>query len=81
MKRKTKEPVKSPLVWLVFVVIFALINPWYFPAGSYTPLFWGVPYWAWIILAASLALSVFITWVVCCQWDLDADNDHNEPGE
>ena len=75
MKRKSKEPVKSPLVWIVFVVVFAAINPWYFPAGSFEPLIWGVPYWAWIILAASLALSVFVTWVVCCQWDMGADDD------
>ena len=75
MKRKSKEPVKSPLVWIVFVAVFAAINPWYFPAGSFEPLIWGVPYWAWIIFAASLALSVFVTWVVCCQWDMGADED------
>lgn len=73
--RKTREPVKNPWVWILFVIIFALINPWYFPVGSYTPLIWGVPLWAWAILAASLALSVFVTWVVHCQWDMRTDDE------
>lgn len=55
--RARKEPVRSPVVWILFVLLMALITPWYFPDGSFEPLLWGVPYWAWIILAASLALS------------------------
>ncbi|MES1924504.1 hypothetical protein [Salinisphaera sp. T31B1] len=73
MARQSKEPIKRPIVWIVFIAVFALINPWYFTDGAYTPLIWGVPYWAWIILAASLALSVFVTWVVCCHWDMQTD--------
>ncbi|MDH4571980.1 MULTISPECIES: hypothetical protein [Salinicola] len=75
MKRRISEPVKKPLVWIGFVILFALINPWYFPAGSWSPLFFGVPYWALIILLASLALSIFITWVVKTQWETGADED------
>jgi len=76
--KKTKEPVKSPLVWILFAVIFALINPWYFPAGSHAPLIWGVPLWAWAIVAASLALSVFVTWVVHYQWDMRTDDNEDQ---
>lgn len=78
MKRKLKEPAKSPLVWIAFGAVLVAINPWYFPAGSFEPLIWGVPYWAWIILAASLGLSVFVHWVVCFQWDMGNDDEDRE---
>jgi len=75
MKKNISEPVKKPLVWIGFIILFALINPWYFPAGSWSPLLFGIPYWALIILVASLSLSIFITWVVMTQWETGADED------
>ncbi|WP_110691072.1 hypothetical protein [Salinicola endophyticus] len=78
MKKRITEPVKKPAVWIGFGVLFTLVTPWYFPAGSWSPLFWGIPYWALIIIAVSLALSIFITWVVLCQWDTGADETEDE---
>ncbi|WP_110670697.1 hypothetical protein [Salinicola halophilus] len=78
MKRRIREPVKSPVVWIGFILLFALVTPWYFPSGDFRPLLWGVPYWAVIVLGASLALSLFITWVVATQWQTGADDDEGE---
>ncbi|WP_110685022.1 hypothetical protein [Salinicola aestuarinus] len=85
---RMSEPVRKRRVWIGFALLFALINPWYFPAGMTTPLILGVPLWAIIVLVASLALSVFITWVVMTQWHTDSDErygtseDHpNRDGE
>jgi len=75
MKRRIIEPVKKPSVWIGFLILFALVNPWYFPAGSWSPLIMGIPYWALIILLVSLALALFITWVVLRQWETGADED------
>lgn len=77
---KMSEPVCKRRVWLGFAVLFALINPWYFPAGMTTPRVLGVPLWALIVLAASLALSVFITWVVATQWHTDSDERYGDSG-
>lgn len=83
MKPRMSEPIRKKRVWIGFVVLFALINPWYFPAGISSSLIMGVPLWALIILLASLALSIFITWVVLTQWHTDSDErygDHNTNG-
>ncbi|MFC0267526.1 hypothetical protein [Kushneria aurantia] len=67
------EPVRKRRVWIGFTLLFVLINPWYFPAGMATSLIFGIPLWALIVLAASLMLSVFISWVVMTQWHTDSD--------
>lgn len=77
--KKRREPITTLWIWVVFAVLFALINPWYFPDGDYQPLIWGVPYWAWIIIAASLALSGFLHYVLVYHWQIEdtepADDD------
>ncbi|MFP5300739.1 hypothetical protein R2R70_05880 [Cobetia sp. SIMBA_158] len=70
---KITEPVHNRRVWIGFALLFMLINPWYFPNGMTTPLVLGVPLWALIVLAASLLMSIFITWVVMTQWHTDSD--------
>ncbi|RKR07324.1 hypothetical protein C7446_0135 [Kushneria sinocarnis] len=76
---RLSEPVRKRRVWFGFIVLFALINPWYFPDGVSTTLILGVPLWALIVLAASLALSLFITWTVTTQWRTDSDERFAAP--
>lgn len=78
MNRPKKEPIKNPKVWVIIGILIALITPWYFPAGSYHPLIFGVPYWAWIIIAASLLLSAFLSYVLKYQWQLEEDIEEEE---
>ncbi|WP_079526231.1 hypothetical protein [Halobacillus hunanensis] len=78
MSKPKKEPIKNGKLWIIFGILFALINPWYFPEGSYQPLFWGIPYWALIIIAASLLLSAFISYVIKYQWQLEEEEEKKE---
>lgn len=81
MSRPKKEPIKNGKLWIVFGILFILINPWYFPTGSYKPLFLGIPYWAFIIIGASLFLSVFLTYVLKYQWQLEEDEEEKGGAE
>jgi hypothetical protein len=71
MRRPKKEPIKNGKLWIVFGIIFLLSFPWYLPAGSYKPLILGMPYWAWIVLIVSLALSAFLTYAIKFQWHME----------
>nr|WP_239534139.1 hypothetical protein [Thalassobacillus pellis] len=62
-------------------ILFVLINPWYFPAGSYQPLFWGIPYWAFIIIGASLLLSAFLSYILKYHWDLAEEEEEKKGAE
>lgn len=71
MASPRKEPIRTPWIWVVFGVLFVLINPWYFPASFSQPLFWGIPAWAVVIVGASLALSGFCHYVLAHHWQVD----------
>ena len=75
MSPNRKEPIKKIWLWVVFAILITLITPWYFPAGDYQPLIGGVPYWALIVIGASLALSLFLHYVIRCQWRIEEDNE------
>ncbi|WP_457809031.1 hypothetical protein [Kushneria sp. EE4] len=73
MKPAMSEPVRKRRVWIGFIVLFVLINPWYFASDAGSTLVMGIPLWALTILGASLLLSVFITWTIKTQWQTDSD--------
>lgn len=78
MSRPKKEPIKNGKLWIVFGIIFLLSFPWYLPTGSYKPLILGIPYWAWIILLVSIALSAFLTYAIQYQWQMEDDETVKE---
>ncbi|GIO24041.1 hypothetical protein [Oceanobacillus sp. J11TS1] len=62
--QQKKEPIKNLKIWIVLIILFILSVPWYLPTRSYEPLILGVPYWAWIILGVSLAISIVLTYIL-----------------
>ncbi|UOQ44193.1 hypothetical protein MUN89_20435 [Halobacillus salinarum] len=75
MNKPKKEPVKNGKIWIVFGLLLAVITPWYFPTGSYKPLIFGIPYWAFIIIGGSFLLSAFVTYVLKNHWQLEEDDE------
>lgn len=73
-----KEPIKNYKVWIGFLIIFILLNPWYFPSGGEPVLIFGVPLWALVIILMSIVLSLYITYVIHFHWDIDEDEDIRE---
>jgi hypothetical protein len=55
---------RKPRRWvmLVYLVLLALVIPWYWPAGDTRHAF-GFPLWALASLAAVLTTSVFTAWI------------------
>ncbi|WP_085524343.1 hypothetical protein [Tuberibacillus sp. Marseille-P3662] len=75
MNQSKKEPIKQVKSWVILGIIIILSVPWYFPTGSYEPLFFGVPYWAFIVIGVSFILSAFINYVIKYQWNLIEDEE------
>jgi len=66
-----KEPIRKPWIWIVLVVLVLLSVPWYLPVGTYKPIVWGFPYWAFISLVLTIAIAGFVTWIVNREWDME----------
>ena len=81
MKPRMSEPVRKRRVWIGFIVLFVLINPWYFASDAGSTRLMGIPLWALMILGASLALSIFITWTINTQWRTDSDELYGDGKE
>lgn len=77
MKEK-KEPIKNWRIWAVFLIIFVFSVPWYLPVGTYEPIIFGFPYWAVIALAMSLLISIFLTYVLNREWQMEDDQEVKE---
>ena len=67
------EPRTHPWVWAVYVLLFALSVPWYVPAGGPLRLWFGLPHWVVLSLAACLAVAVFTVYVVARHWSAPDD--------
>lgn len=72
-----KEPVKHFKIWVILLILYVLSVPWYLPKGTYLPIVFGIPYWAWIVLGVSLAISITLTYVIKHYWQL-SDEENND---
>lgn len=55
-------------IWLVYSLLFGLSVPWYWPADAPLQLWFGLPHWVVLSLAATLAVAVFTAYVVHRMW-------------
>jgi len=62
------EPRKVGWIWLVYLALYALAIPWYWPAGYRGPLISGFPLWVAVSLAAILVLAGWTVWVIHQFW-------------
>ncbi len=74
------EPRSHPWIWAVYVLLFTASVPWYLPERATPRLWFGLPHWVVISLAASLSIAVFTAWVVSRYWS-ESDSDDAAPGE
>ena len=62
------EPRKIGYIWLVYLLLYAIAIPWYWPAHYRGPLVLGFPLWVAVTLGAVLLLAVWTTWVIHRYW-------------
>ena len=84
MRRTTEdrgfvEPRSRPWIWIVYILLFGASVPWYLPAGP--PRLWfGLPHWVLISLAASLGVAIFTAFVIARYWSVpDAGRETDGP--
>ncbi|MDH3421123.1 MAG: hypothetical protein OEQ25_18310 [Gammaproteobacteria bacterium] len=70
----SQKPAPKPRAWIlaVYLVLFALVIPWYWPAADARHVF-GIPLWALVTLAAVLLTSVFTAWVYLTRSEGEGD--------
>ena len=68
----TSAPKPRAWVLAVYLVLFALVIPWSWPAGDARHVF-GLPLWVLATLAAVFVTSVFTAWVYLTQSDAEGD--------
>lgn len=66
---------KRSWIWVVYLVLFALSIPWYLPADDTPALWFGLPYWVVISVAACFAIACFTAFVVQRFWPDDPSED------
>ena len=74
------EPRVHSWIWAVYVLLFVVSVPWYLPRTSTLHLWFGLPHWVAISLAASLSIAVFTAWVIRHYWS-EPESDKKSPNE
>lgn len=67
----TDEPRRHLWVWITYAVLFTLTIPWYFPAGSSGPIWFGFPRWVTISFGGTVAIALFTLYVIRRFWETE----------
>ncbi len=70
-----QEPRKVRWVWCVYLFLYALAIPWYWPQDYQGPLVAGFPLWVAVTLLSVAALAVFTGWVIFTYWQVREGED------
>lgn len=72
-----QEPRKKGWVWLVYLVLFAIAIPWYWPPSYRGALVGGLPMWVAVTIASVILLAGWTVFVITKYWidSDDADGD------
>ena len=67
------EPRRHRWVWAVYLALYAVAIPWYWPADFHGPAVLGFPAWVAVSLLAAFALAVWTAVVIQRTWQDDGD--------
>lgn len=79
--RPISEPIRSPWLWVTFVVLILAMSPWYLPPGEAAPLVFGLPYWFAVSVAVTLVFSGVTAWACLRRWNLDEPEEERRAAE
>lgn len=65
-----REPIRSPWLFAVLLVIVLAGTPVWYPTGLIEPLVLGVPFWFAISVASTLAFAGFVSWICMRRWNI-----------
>lgn len=70
-----EEPRAKPWVWVVYLLLFALAIPWYWPAGSIGRVVMGVPLWVAVTLGSVVLLALWTVFVIARYWRVRSEGE------
>jgi hypothetical protein len=62
-------------IWLVYLVLYAVAIPWYWPADYVGPIVLGFPLWVATTLLAILVLAIWTAFVIHRFWLVDDEEE------
>ena len=69
------EPRKVGYVWLVYLLLYAVAIPWYWPEGYVGSLVLGFPLWVAVTLGTVFLLASWTAWVIHRYWQQAGEED------
>ncbi len=60
----TKKSFHRWWIWLVYLILFLISIPWYFPKSGKPRIWLGLPHWVVISLTATIAIACFTVFVL-----------------
>ncbi|MDF1861386.1 MAG: hypothetical protein P1U87_14315 [Verrucomicrobiales bacterium] len=64
----------SRWIWVVYLCLFVIAVPWYWPADSRQILF-GFPLWVVVSIATSFVISCYTAWLFLTRWPEDSEEE------
>ena len=61
---------------MIYVVLFAIAIPWYWPERE-LPVVLGMPLWAAVAVGASFLISLFTAWLLLFRWPEEKEIPRN----
>ena len=75
-----REPRRRAWIWLVYLVLFAVAVPWYWPESFRGPLVGGLPLWVAVTVGSIFLLAAWTAFVITRYWvDLDDEEGATLP--
>ncbi|GAA1782763.1 MULTISPECIES: hypothetical protein [Streptomonospora] len=76
-----REPIRRPWPWVGLGVIVLAGVPWYLPPGTVGPVVLGLPLWALVAVASSVAVAAYLSWMLSHLWNVveDVEESAGEP--
>lgn len=68
------EPIRSPWLFAVLLLLVLAGTPLWYPTGLVEPLVLGVPLWFAVAVLSTLAFAGFTSWICLRRWNL-AESD------
>ncbi len=68
-----EEPRSKPWVWVVYLLLFAVAIPWYWPVGSVGRVVMGVPLWVAVTLGSVVLLALWTVFVITRYWPVGGE--------
>ncbi len=66
--RILSEPRSVRWIWFVYLLLYAIAIPWYWPEGYVGPIVMGLPLWVAVTLLAVVALACWTVFVIYYFW-------------